>query len=517
MKFRKFILGRVFVTACFLIVQLGWLLLFYMKLVQYSAIVSAFFALLSMLITLYIICKDEDPGYKIGWIVMISTVPLLGGLLYLTFGNKRPSRFLRHQLDTVQKNTKNMLIQEKSVLKDLEKAYPRMAGVMRYVSENGPYPVWGESDVTYYPLGELMFEAMMGEIEKAERFIFLEYFILADGELWTRMLSVLKRKAEEGVDVRLIYDDVGSLFLLPPGYQQQLELMGIKCIAFNRFRPVLSLAMNNRDHRKILVVDGRTAFNGGMNLADEYININSPYGHWKDTGVKITGPAVWNFTKMFLDMWNAFYKEKDDYEDYCPVLPTEEHKADDMKKPYENAGYVQPFSDTPLDNEPLSENVYIDILFQAKRYVYIYTPYLAISSSMQNALQLAAKRGVDVRIMTPGIPDKKTVYKLTRSYYRDLLNSGVKIYEYTPGFVHAKSFVCDDEIGVIGTINMDYRSLYLHFECGTLMCRVPALLDLKADYLETIGKCREIEPADISSGRFNTFFTAVLRVLSPLF
>lgn len=510
MKVRKFILGRVFITGCILLVELVWLLLFFTRLVGYSALVSAFFSILSILITLYIICKDENSAYKIGWIVIISSLPLLGGLLYVTFGNKRPSRFLRKKLELQAEKNQGMLSQDEQVMEALHKDNPRMAGEMHYICQKGPYPAWQNTKVTYYPLGEQMFEAMMEEIEKAEHFIFLEYFILAEGTLWDRMLEALTRKAAEGIDVRLIYDDVGSLFLLPGEYASQMEKRGIRCFAFNRFIPVLSLAMNNRDHRKILVIDGHTAFNGGMNLADEYININSPYGHWKDTGVMLKGDAVWNFTVMFLDMWNAFSKEKDDYAAFRPGIPCPEAQG--------APGFVQPFSDSPLDNEPVAENLYIDILFQAKNYVYIYTPYLIISSEMQNALTLAAKRGVDVRIITPGIPDKKMVFRLTRSYYGSLIAAGVRIYEYTPGFVHAKCFACDDIIGVVGTINMDYRSLYLHFECGTLLYKVPAILDLKKDYLETVEKCRQIEEKDCMHKRLpGSVYTAVLRVLSPLF
>lgn len=508
MKLLKFICGRVFITACLLVLELAWLLVFFMKLTSYSTAVSILFTVLSILMMLFIICKDDNPAYKIGWIVMISAVPLVGGLLYLCFGNKRPSKRLRMEIAKEEEHRKEVLVQNQELFARIEEENPRVAGEIRYIAEEGPYPVQEHTEVTYFPLGEQMFAAMMEEMEKAEHFIFLEYFIIARGTMWDSMLELLTRKAAQGVDVRLIYDDVGSLFLLPANYAAELEKRGIKCFAFNRFVPVLSLAMNNRDHRKILVIDGHTAFNGGINLADEYININSPYGHWKDTGIMLKGEGVWSFTVMFLEMWNAFYKSADDYRKFA--VPEEAVRR-------EAAGYVQPFSDSPLDDRPVSENVYIDILFQAEKYVYIYTPYLIISSEMQNALMLAAKRGVDVRIITPGIPDKKMVFMLTRSYYASLIRAGVKIYEYTPGFVHAKCFVCDDAIGIVGTINMDYRSLYLHFECGTFLYQVPALLDLKQDYLETVEKSRRVALTDCRSGFFGSLLTALLRVLSPLF
>ena len=279
-------------------------------------------------------------------------------------------------------------------------------------------------------------------------------------------------------------------------------------MAFNKFRPLLSLVMNNRNHRKMLVVDGHTAFTGGINIADEYINVKERFGHWKDTGIKLKGEGSWSFTLMFLEMWNAFYKTDDNYDKF--------KTSKDSWENYQSDGYIQPYSDSPIDDETIGENIYIELLAQAKKYVYIFTPYLIIDNEMKHALCMAAKRGVDVRIVTPGIPDKKIIYRLTRSNYAPLLKAGVRIYEYTPGFLHAKSYVCDDEIAVVGTINMDYRSLYLHFECGVLVYKAKSIMDLKKDSIEVIGNSMEVNESDIKKRFLGRLIDAILRLIAPL-
>lgn len=509
-KLLKFLCGRIFITGVLLLLQLGWFALFLLRLTEYSVVLSALFRVLSILIVLYLIGSDDNPAYKIGWIILIMALPLLGGLLYLLFGDKRPSRPLQHRLVPAQKALAPTLGQDPAALDAIGQTDPRAEGLSRYLQGVGGWPVHADSDVQYYPVGEAMYDDMLKALESARHFIFLEYFIIQKGKMWDAMLEILTRKAAQGVDVRLIFDDMGSLFLLPQDFPREMERRGIRCLPFNPFVPVLSLIMNNRDHRKILVVDGHTAFNGGINLSDEYINHTHPHGHWKDTGVRVQGPAVWNFTAMFLSMWHAFRKE-DAGEDVTRFFPQVHHPA-----PFAGAGFVQPFGDSPLDGEALAETVYIDLLAQARRYVYIFTPYLIIDDILKNALCAAAKRGVDVRIVTPGIPDKKIVYRLTRSHYMPLLKAGVRIYEYTPGFIHAKSYVADDEMAVIGTINMDYRSLYLHFECGTYLYRCPAVMDVKADALDTLSKSQEVRLSRIHHTAAGALFDAVLRLLAPL-
>ncbi|MEG2785723.1 MAG: cardiolipin synthase [Anaerovoracaceae bacterium] len=497
--------NRLTITGLLIIIQLLWIVNIFLFLAEQAVWINVFFTVLSVLIVIYIINKDENSAYKLGWILLICLIPLLGGLFYIFFGNKRPSKKLRLRLEKTENEHKGLLLQQDDVLDGVN---PRMAATTKYITTHGAYPSYKNTGVKYYPLGEKMFKDMLVDLENADHYIFMEYFIIAESKMWDAMFDVLKRKASEGVDVRIMYDDVGSIFVLPKQLILNLKKAGIKCIPFNPFVPLVSLVMNNRDHRKILVIDGKVGYSGGINIADEYINLYPKYGHWKDTGLRLEGEAVWNFTVMFLNIWNAFLKTDVDYEQFRPHTWHKEGFGSD--------GIVQPYSDSPLDDEALGENIYIDILSQAKKYVYIFTPYLIIDNELQTALTLAAKRGVDVRIVTPGTPDKKIVYKLTRSYYPPLIKAGVKIYEYTPGFIHAKSYVCDDEIAVVGTINMDYRSLYLHFECGTLLLNCAAIKDIKKDCIETFDKSNLINDNVLKSNFFTKLFDALLRVLSPL-
>ncbi len=507
-KLLTLLTGRVFITALLIIVQLYWFAVVFFELTQYSAIISMVFQVLSLLIALMLVSSEENPSYRIAWITAVVALPVLGGPLYLIMGNKRPSKRMRARIDEVHRRFAPLLTQDDATVAALRAKDRRAAGLSEYLLDTGGYPLYDANHVTYYPVGEAMFEAMIEVLESAEHFIFLEYFIIQGGEMWDRILDILKRKAARGVDVRLIYDDVGSLFLLPLSFVKDMEQVGVKCLRFNPFVPFLSLVMNNRDHRKILVVDGHTAFNGGINLADEYINAIVKHGHWKDTGVKITGDAVWSFTLMFLEMWHAF---RDSDEDVLAFGPNAHHPD-----AFEGEGIVQPFGDSPLDDEPLSSTVYQDILNQAQRYVYIFTPYLVIDDAMRMALANAAKRGVDVRVATPGVPDKAVVYRLTRSNYAPLLRAGVKVYEYTPGFLHAKSFVADDRFAVVGTINLDFRSLFLHFECGTYMYETSAVKALKEDCLRTFDQSREVSLSDTMQGFWGRLLDAVLRAFAPL-
>ena len=333
---------------------------------------------------------------------------------------------------------------------------------MRYITDYSNYPITTNNDVDYYPLGELAFEEMLKELKKAEKFIFFEYFIVKPGIMWNKILDILKEKAKSGIEVRVMYDDLGCVGSLNKKYPEELKKFGIKCIVFNRLSPLSGIIMNNRDHRKILVIDGKVAFSGGINIADEYINEDSRFGHWKDNGIKISGDAVWNYTVMFLTMWNSFEKVDEDFNKY-------KYKFTKNKT---NKGYIAPYGESPLDDELLGQNIYLNIINQANDYVYICTPYLITDTDMINSLVLAAKRGVDVRIIIPGIPDKKLVYMLTESYVEPLVSHGVKVYRYTPGFIHGKVFVADDKISTVGTINLDYRSLYLHFECGKILKKI---------------------------------------------
>ncbi|MCI7510621.1 MAG: cardiolipin synthase [Firmicutes bacterium] len=504
-KLLKKVFSRTVVTALLIVIQVAWLAALLLQLGNSLPAIQTVLRILSLVAILFVIKSDMNPSYKIGWILLIAVLPILGGLMYVIFGNKRPTKYMREMLRAQLEKSAEYLDTQESITGELDGG---AAGLFKYLEGSAGYPTAKNTTVRYYRVGEEMYADLLPELEKAEKFIFLEYFIIRPGEMWDGVLEILKRKAAAGVDVRIIYDDMGCIDILPANYNATLEGWGIRTMAFNRFVPAVSLVMNNRDHRKITVIDGKVGFTGGINISDEYINVKERFGHWKDTGLMLKGPGVFNLTLMFLEMWNAFNKDGDGYAEFIPDSFEECGSADD--------GYVLSFSDSPLDNESVGESVYTDMLYQAKDYIYITTPYLAIDSELQTALCMAAKRGVDVRMITPGIPDKKLVYRLTRSYYPTLLRAGVKIYEYTPGFIHAKSFVCDDKLCVVGTINMDYRSLYLHFECGTLMYNNPEIKQVKKDDLDTMEKCRKVELSDMKTNFLGELFDSFLRSVAPL-
>lgn len=504
-KLLKKVFSRTVVTALLIVIQVAWLAALLLQLGNSLPAIQTVLRILSLVAILFVIKSDMNPSYKIGWILLIAVLPILGGLMYVIFGNKRPTKNMREMLRAQLEKSAEYLGTQESITGELDGG---AAGLFKYLEGSAGYPTAKNTTVRYYRVGEEMYADLLPELEKAEKFIFLEYFIIRPGEMWDGVLEILKRKAAAGVDVRIIYDDMGCIDILPANYNATLEGWGIRTMAFNRFVPAVSLVMNNRDHRKITVIDGKVGFTGGVNISDEYINVKERFGHWKDTGLMLKGPGVFNLTLMFLEMWNAFNKDGDRYAEFIPDSFEECGSADD--------GYVLSFSDSPLDNESVGESVYTDMLYQAKDYIYITTPYLAIDSELQTALCMAAKRGVDVRMITPGIPDKKLVYRLTRSYYPTLLRAGVKIYEYTPGFIHAKSFVCDDKLCVVGTINMDYRSLYLHFECGTLMYNNPEIKQVKKDDLDTMEKCRKVELSDMKTNFLGELFDSFLRSVAPL-
>jgi len=463
---------------------------------------------ISVLAVLFILKSEKASAYKITWLILVLAAPAIGGTLYLLLGNRRPTKKIAAH--AAEHALIADLLDQDGNLPFINKIQcGRMFSLMQYIRSSSAYHAYKHTETSYYRFGEAMFEDMLRALEQAERFIFMEYFIIKESKMWDKLLDVMTRKAAEGVDVRLLVDDLGSCKLFTKKYVARLNAQGIKVMRFNPMLPLLLLFMNNRDHRKITIIDGHTAFNGGINIADEYINKNSPFGVWKDTGVRLRGDAVWSFTLMFIEMWDTFCKKEeriDNHLSYKP--PADETLVTD--------GFVLPYGDTPLGHERVGENVYVDMLHQAEQYVYIFTPYLIISEKMINALQMTARRGVDVRLITPGIPDKKIIHRLARSYYSCLLDAGVKIYEYTPGFLHAKSFVCDDKLAVVGTINLDYRSLYLHFECATLLYQSSVIQDIRDDALQTITESREITPDHKRRRIWTDLFDAILHLFSPL-
>lgn len=467
---------------------------------------------LEIAFVLYIINRSDRPSMKLSWIILILIAPVFGVPMYLLSGRGRPTRKMHKKIERAKAENQARL-DEACGVPPLIEGEDRGDSITHYIAKQAGYPVYTDGDVTYYKSGEEMFPDMLSALNGAEKFILLEYFIIAHGKMWNEICKVLLEKATQGVQVRIIYDDFGCMMHLPPRYDEYLQSLhkNIKCMAFNEVVPFLAVRMNNRDHRKLLVVDGKTAFTGGINLADEYIAEKRRFGYWKDTGLKITGSGVRSFTQMFFYMWNAFRADKEDVATFVVSPKKSERVGEGMRL------RIQPYDDSPLDNVSVGETVYVDMIYRAKKYVYIFTPYLVLDDFLRGALCNAATRGVDVRIVTPGIPDKKTTYRLTRANYGILLEAGVKIYEYTPGFIHAKSLLCDGESAVVGTINFDYRSLYLHFENAVYFSGCEAVRTLERDCHEVFSVSRLCTKENPKRSMIGRLFDSVLRVFETLF
>lgn len=508
-KLLNFMTSKVAMVAYSIILQLLFLLSVVSLLSTYSSLIYKILNLLSVFMIIYIINKDENPSYKLAWIIPIMLIPIFGGLMYLLFGGQKVPKALMSRDHESQLNVHRIINQEQAILEEIKASDDSAYKQATYLWENADFPVYKNTETSFIQSGEEKFKIVLREIKKAKKFIFLEYFILEEGLMWNTILDALIEKVSQGVDVRLIYDDAGCINKLPKNYDKKIRDMGIQCKVFNPIKARLAIQMNNRDHRKILVIDGLVGMTGGINLADEYMNEKVIFGHWKDSGIMIKGKAVWNFTLMFLQFWNFDEVEKDNYLDY--QVKDVEFEA------FENDGYVLPFSDSPTDDEHVGENIHINIINGANRYVYIQTPYLVLDNEMKTSLELAAKSGVDVRIMVPHIPDKPFVFEVTRSNYKSLLKNKVKIYEYTPGFVHSKTMVADDKLAVIGTINLDFRSYYLHYECGCWLYKSKAVMELKNDYLKTLAKCQEITYEDyMKTNILVRTVRSILNLFAPL-
>ena len=463
--------------------------------------------LFSVLMIIYLFNCPMDSSAKLSWMLLISFLPIAGtGILLFTqsnLGQRTTCKLIGQQI----KKSRGLLVQPENVIKEIEHDRSGVDDLCTYLNRSGHFPLYDRTGVTYFPIGEDKFRAMLEELEKAEKFIFMEYFIVEEGYMWGRILDILIRKAQAGVDVRVLYDGMCEMSTLPADYWKLLEAKGIKARPVSPITPFVSSHYNYRDHRKICVIDGKVAFNGGVNLADEYINRIVRFGHWKDTAVMLKGEAVKSFTVLFLQMFCL----GDDRPDYKSFLPETADTAP------ESDGYVMPYGDSPLDEYKVGEQVYMDFLNRANDYVHIMTPYLILDDELRTALCFAAQRGVDVKLILPGIPDKSIPYALAKTYYRVLTKAGVKIYEYTPGFVHAKVFVSDDSKAVVGTINLDYRSLYHHFECATYLYKTSCIPSIEEDFQQTLAKCREVTEDTIKKQKFSTVLLGSLaRLVAPL-
>ncbi len=500
-KLFRIIFGRTLFLILSLLVQAAVLLLFMLKLTDTLYIYYGFSAVLSVVFCAHVATLDINPNMKTSWITVILAMPIFGVLFYLFVRIQPQARKINKRIGSLISETKPYMTQKHMFDENSD-----MAGLSRYMNEYAGFPIYNNSDVKYFASGEEKFEELITQLKQAEKFIFLEYFIIDEGKMWDTILEILKEKVKEGVEVRLMYDGTCMFALLPHSYPKQMEKFGIKCRVFSPIRPALATYQNNRDHRKILVIDGRVAFTGGINLADEYINEINRFGHWKDNAVMVTGEAVRSFTMMFLQTWNITSAEKEDYKKYTTEVSVDNEN-----------GYVMPYGDQPFDNENVGEYVYMDIINKAKKYVYITTPYLILDDEMMRCLEQASKRGVDIKIIMPHITDKPSAYYIARTYYPKLIDRGIEIYEYTPGFIHAKTFVSDDKKAVVGTINMDFRSLYLNLECAAYMENVSAVKDIYNDYMKTLEKCQKITMEDCD--RYNPvlkFIGKILWIVAPL-
>ena len=463
--------------------------------------------LFTFLMVVYLLNSSLNPTAKITWLIVIMLLPVFGVLLFLYTQSNIGHRALKKWVNDVIAESKSCIVQETGVMERFTRENCGAASLARYIQRSGCYPVYEKTAVTYFPSGEEMFREMLVQLEAAEHFIFMEYFIVDEGVMWGTILEILVKKAAAGVDVRVMYDGTCEFSLLPHDYPKRLRALSIKCKMFAPVAPFISTHYNYRDHRKILVIDGHTAFNGGVNLADEYINQKERFGHWKDTAVMLQGEAVKSFTLMFLQMWDMDKKEKE-YARFLsyPVNPRENAK-----------GWVIPYGDCPLDNDKVGERVYMDILNRAVSYVHIMSPYLILDGETETALKFAAERGVEVVLLLPGIPDKEVPYALAKTHYPSLLASGIQIYEYTPGFVHAKVFVSDDREAVVGTINLDYRSLYHHFECATYLYKAGCIPQIEDDFQATLAKCRQVTKETVRRESFKVKMTGYLmKAIAPL-
>ncbi len=469
---------------------------------------SSLLELFSVVTALHLLMRPEKSAFKLSLIFLILLFPIFGGAFYWIFHSQTASIGFRARLAKIEKSSQEAFGQNEKAFSDAASAIPRAKKQLQYFKSNTPFPICDATETTYFPDGKPLLDSLLRDLKNAKRYIFLEYFIISDGIMWRSVLEVLTERVRAGVDVRIIYDDLGCFPSLPPHYAKELCALGIQCKKFNPFHPFLTTVQNNRDHRKIAVIDGRIAYTGGINLADEYIGEKQRFGKWKDNAVRLFGDGAWSFTVIFLQTWSFLSKKSEDYDRYRP-------QKDASPVPLTD-GWVQPYADSPMGEENVAEQVYLRIIEQAHRYLYITTPYLMVDDGMISALKSAAKSGVEVRIITPGIPDKKAVHFTTRSYYRTLLRAGVRIYEYSDGFIHAKTFLADDDLATVGTVNLDFRSLYLHFECGTCLYRTSTVEEIRRDLLDTMEHSREITLQDCRSGLLVRFFQSICRIFAPL-
>ena len=462
-KIYRLLYSNKFVAMVMLLMQIITFVAMYIWISDYSKVLFGLSTVLSAVLIIFEINRTEESTFKMTWITLIAIIPIFGALFYLFTRAQGVSMNIGDDYKNIQEANKKYLVQDNDVMKNIYQTDKNQDGFARYLSKYGGSPAYTNTGVQYYSIGERMFEDMKKELLKAEKFIFLEFFIINHtSRMWNEILEILKKKVKQGVEVRVMYDGMGCIVTLPRKYNEYLERQGIKCRIFSPIVPLLSTHQNNRDHRKIMVIDGAVAFCGGIEDCGEYIQASKKYSVSTD-------------------------------------------------------GFVIPFGDTPLDEVYVGKRAYINNLNNASEYTYIMTPYLVIDDEMYECMKYAAQRGVDVKIIMPHIPDKKYAFYLARTYYKELLKAGIEIYEYTPGFVHAKMSISDGKKAIVGTVNHDYRSLYLHYECAAYMLNVPAVMDIERDFKDTLELSQKITLEDVK--HFNIFTKLlghIIRLVAPL-
>ncbi|MDR2491561.1 MAG: cardiolipin synthase [Spirochaetaceae bacterium] len=494
-----------------LLVQLAVIITLIITSSAFSGYIHSAFNLLSVLVSIHILNKNGKSAFKITWLFLILVFPIFGGLFYIVFYLQSDPKKYRQAIRLAVQESRSFFLLPDTALADLEN--DKYFIQARYLQEHSGFPVYKKTETLYFPSGEEFYKRLLTELEKAQAYIFLEFFIFTDGIMLNGIMNILKRKAQNGVDIRIIYDDLGCLKTLPENFNAMLKEAGITFQVFNPFRPVLSSLQNYRDHRKIVSIDGRTAFTGGINIGDEYINAYEKYGHWKDSAIMLKGHAAWSMSIMFLRMWNSSFagNERKKSQSYMQFYPWK-----DTPCTIRGEGYVQPYSSNPISKEYVCEQVYLRIINSAENYVYINTPYLIPDEEVFVSLVSQARSGTDIRIITPHKPDKPLVHRVTRASYRRLIAAGVRIYEYSKGFNHSKTFVSDDICAAVGSANLDFRSLCLHFECGVWIYKTNTVLDIKNDFLNTLKECRTVTIKDCSRTIFQRIIDSILYILSPV-
>ncbi|WP_281725334.1 cardiolipin synthase [Lachnoclostridium phocaeense] len=504
----RIIFSRTGFILLLILIQLGLFIVTTNLLQSYALFINGTLRVVGVVVLIYIINAEGNPAFKMTWMLCVMAFPAVGTLFYIYVKSQVGVRWMGKRLATLKIETDPYMMQDMDVVDALRASKPANANLAYYLAHHMGFPTYRNTEVTYFPLGEDKFDALVPELKKARKYIFMEYFIVEKGYMWDTILKILVQKAREGVEVRFMYDGTCAISNLPYEYPQELERKGIRCKMMNPIRPFLSTVQNNRDHRKICVIDGRVGFTGGINLGDEYINRKERFGHWKDTAVMLKGDAVQSLTMLFLQMWNVDEKEEEHYTRY--LTPRRQGLRREL-------GYVLPYGDSPFDNENVGEEVYFHILNHAKKYVHIMTPYLILDNEMITTLTRTAKSGIEVIIIMPHIPDKWYAFVVAKTYYRELIRAGVQIYEYKPGFVHAKVFVSDDDTATVGTINLDYRSLYLHFECGVFIYNNSVVDRVERDFQETLMKCHKVSLVELRNrSLFSKITGQVLRLFAPL-